>query len=532
MGDKMRQELLMLQENNQKDSLLTNDSLATSLCNYFDEHGTANERMLAHYLLARTYADMKQSPRALDEFHHAAELADTTNTDCDYKTLARIFGQMGDLLYAHQLPRNALNAYQTAYHYSLKAGETNVAPYFYAQQNNCYYDLSMRDSSEYIMRNAIRMLNACGDTLAANSYKGPLSYILVQKKDYDNAKEYLNDYEYHSFINEGTIQQSDNWKLLYIYKAYYFQHTHQCDSALYYYYKTIHTSQSPNNITLGLLGIYQTYNMLQQHDSVSKYAVLYAQKNDETFRKSNAATLMSMHHLYNYHRFETLAEQKTREAYQAIQKNRLLLLCLIILIITAILTLIIFHNYQKLKQQKLYAQYSSAIHNYISTKRELEHLQKQNIINEHLVKQTKEDLKYFQKTIAETRQRFTDIDKWGLEDMLAKTDIIELLKKKGIKGLPATEKELHEMRRIFHLCLPGFKEALSEQYHELTIKELNICMLIKLHFAPSQISSLTHMSSSAISNLRKRLLKKMFNIEGGAGVFDEKIRQISCQTGL
>ena len=48
-GEWMRRELAGLQARNQADSLLTDDSLALALCDYFDRHGTANEKMLAHY---------------------------------------------------------------------------------------------------------------------------------------------------------------------------------------------------------------------------------------------------------------------------------------------------------------------------------------------------------------------------------------------------------------------------------------------------------------------------------------------------
>ncbi len=94
----MREELSSLQQRNQSDFPMTDDSLAAALCSYFDRHGTSNERLMAHYLLARTYADLGQASHALDEYHRAAEQADTAEADCDYKTLARVFGQMGDVL--------------------------------------------------------------------------------------------------------------------------------------------------------------------------------------------------------------------------------------------------------------------------------------------------------------------------------------------------------------------------------------------------------------------------------------------------
>jgi len=39
----------------QDDNVMTNDSLAIGLCRQIEGDGTPNERILAHYILARTY---------------------------------------------------------------------------------------------------------------------------------------------------------------------------------------------------------------------------------------------------------------------------------------------------------------------------------------------------------------------------------------------------------------------------------------------------------------------------------------------
>ena len=80
-------------QQNQEDSLMTNDTLAIGLCDYFDGRGTPNERMLAHYILARTYVDMNEIPQALEELQKAEASADTTAADCDQRLLARVHRQ-------------------------------------------------------------------------------------------------------------------------------------------------------------------------------------------------------------------------------------------------------------------------------------------------------------------------------------------------------------------------------------------------------------------------------------------------------
>ena len=93
-SERMQQQLAALQAMNQADSILTNDSLAQALANWFDRHGTPNEQMEAQYLLGRTHADRGEAPAALTAYHEAIDRADTTATDCDYRQLSRVYAQM------------------------------------------------------------------------------------------------------------------------------------------------------------------------------------------------------------------------------------------------------------------------------------------------------------------------------------------------------------------------------------------------------------------------------------------------------
>ena len=157
-GEQMRRDLAALQEKNLADSLLIDSTLALRLADYFDNHGTQAERLEAHYLLARTWTDLGQGPRALDAFHTAVEQADTTRLDslsCHW--LSRINGLMAELLYNHQLPYNALEVYDNAYHYAVCCGEQLYATTVYSQKYKCYYDLNQPDSAETIMENVTKM---------------------------------------------------------------------------------------------------------------------------------------------------------------------------------------------------------------------------------------------------------------------------------------------------------------------------------------------------------------------------------------
>ena len=85
-SSRMRLALIKAKAQNKLGMRLQKDTIAM-LARYYDGHGLANERMLADYITGCMYMDNDDTPKALHYFHSAAEKADTTVNDCDYKTL-------------------------------------------------------------------------------------------------------------------------------------------------------------------------------------------------------------------------------------------------------------------------------------------------------------------------------------------------------------------------------------------------------------------------------------------------------------
>ena len=75
---------------------------------FFDDHGTPNDRLLAHYLLGRAYYEAGEAPMALECYQKAAECADTLSKDCDYKQLCRVYAQMAKLFFNQGLYKEQL----------------------------------------------------------------------------------------------------------------------------------------------------------------------------------------------------------------------------------------------------------------------------------------------------------------------------------------------------------------------------------------------------------------------------------------
>ena len=117
---------------------ITSDSLLKEATAYFDRHGTPNECLRAHYLLGCAYRDMGESPRAIETWHDAVNCADTTATDCDYKTLGKAYSQMANLFYSQLLLSDAVDARKKAYHFTILSKDTLVAIHEYKMMASPY----------------------------------------------------------------------------------------------------------------------------------------------------------------------------------------------------------------------------------------------------------------------------------------------------------------------------------------------------------------------------------------------------------
>ena len=77
-SSQMHEALMQAKAQNENFEPFTSDSTMLRVVDYYDSHGTANEQMLAHYLLGCVYRDLGDAPRALECYHDAVSKADTT----------------------------------------------------------------------------------------------------------------------------------------------------------------------------------------------------------------------------------------------------------------------------------------------------------------------------------------------------------------------------------------------------------------------------------------------------------------------
>ena len=203
-ADRMCVELLRGKAMNKAFVDFTTDSTMLQVVRYFDRHGDANQRMLAHYVLGCAYRDMGSAPRALEQYQQAAAQADTTSASCDLSTLMRVHSQMLDLYTLLRLHDREIEEASEAENLCWKLGDTLSAMLF--KQQPLHYLFYKGDFEECIKKtlSLYRQYLTLGETDRAALLCNLLIKCYLETEDYQKAKHYLDIYASCSYFKTDT----------------------------------------------------------------------------------------------------------------------------------------------------------------------------------------------------------------------------------------------------------------------------------------------------------------------------------------
>ena len=313
----MLQQLEQLEATNRTGEPLLNDSLAEDIVDYFDRHGSSNERMRSRYMLGRTYFFMEELPRALEIYNKAADCADTTAADCNYKVLSRIHAQKAVIFNMQIQPRSQLSELRLAEYYAWKGRDTLQAIECYAQQGDAYEILHIPDSNIIVKERASKMYKGVGENERASLVLGTTILPLLDKKEVNKAKDYLYYYETSSGCFDENLNIEKGREIYYYVKGKYWLTVNNLDSAEFMFRKELRNGKDLNNQIAGCKGLQEVFEQKKIPDSIAKYANLGYILNDSAYSLSEMQNIQKLQASYNYNHKKLLAEQKTREAERA-----------------------------------------------------------------------------------------------------------------------------------------------------------------------------------------------------------------------
>ena len=269
----MLQQLVELERQNVADSVMTNDSLAEALVDYFDRHGSANERLRAHYILGRTYADLGEAPAAISAYLDAADCADTTAADCDFAKLSRVYGQMADVFYRQNLMDDYISACDKAIEFAWIDKDTLQAFRETAMKVAGYNRLMQYDRVIDVFDEVFdQIIEKYGSSFAAQYALMPVN-ALLEEKEFDKAKFYLDLDESESGYFDSLKNIEKGREIYYYYRGRYMLGMQKYDSAKYYFQKELLYGTDVENQCMASHALSLMYSELGRLDSAAKYAI-------------------------------------------------------------------------------------------------------------------------------------------------------------------------------------------------------------------------------------------------------------------
>ena len=522
-AQKMRYELLRHKAMNKACITFTSDSVMKEVVDYYDHHGSANERMLANYVLGCVYRDLHEAPMALEYYNKATEQADTTAADCDYGTLYRVYSQMGFLFSKQYLPYQLLDAFGKAEKYAYLAKDTLNAIINYQNRENAYSYLGNKDSVIAINLHAATMFKQIGNNYAAAIAFGCNYNYYVEKEDTLNALKTFK--AYFSTGYEGNSEYEDSKAYVLCQKGTYYMFTAQLDSAYNNLQQSLRLCKSYSIKAATTKALAQYYAKVNQPAMAMKYALQSSEYNDSDLIEARKTQLQQVQAMYDYSRNQEVAKRAEQKAKRSMQMNYMIVLACIMLFL---LLSYIYRKQLALKKKKIAV--SKLL--YEDSLLKLKRLQdeKAKLVSENdnkLVQIITEK----EKTINKLKAEINDIqEKYSLSSMsdveLALMDSSIYKKIKFIEVHPKknmSEEDWKELADTVEKAIPNFIPRLK---NKLSDKDYQICLLIRLGFSTSLIARLLNLSDAAISKSRKTMLKKLCGKVGKPKEFDEYVLHI------
>ena len=522
-AQKMRYELLRHKAMNKAYISFTSDSIMKEVVDYYDRHGSANERMLANYVLGCVYRDMHEVPLALEYYNKATEQADTTAADCDYGTLYRVYSQMGFLFSKQYLPYQLLDAFDKAEKYAYLAKDTLNAIINYQNKGDAYDYLGKKDSVVAINLRSANMFKRIGDNYNAAIALGCNYSYYIEKQDSVNAKKAFE--AYFSTGYEGNSNYGDAKAFLLCEKGTYYMFVSRLDSAFSCLNQSLKLSKSYSNKAAATKVLAQYYARVNKPVLAMKYALKSSEYNDSDLLAVRESQLQQIQAMYNYGRNQEIA----RKAELKAERITMLVYVLIAggVVIFLLLTYLYLKQLKKKKEKILVTKhlYDDSL---LKLRQKQEELELLRTVNDRkiadVIKEKEQTINKLEDDLKDIRDKYSNSSLSDVDILLKESSIY-----KRIKYLELHPKEIMrendwiELEETIEQLIPSFIPLLKNR---LNVIAYRICLLVKLEISTSSIAILLGLSSSAISKYRKVMLEKLCGRSGKPKDFDEYIRQI------
>lgn len=484
------------------------DSLIMIATNYYEKHNDLLPLALSYYYAGRVYSEMHDALQAQQYYLKALALGESLNLP---ELLIKINNNLGTLYSYQDIYEMALPLYKKTLSFLEKTNDSTNISFALRNIARVYTETQKLDSAIYYYQQAIKMAT-------------PQSLFSLQN---DLGSLYLKTGRYKEAYNniQAAIQSCNDPKIshsLYLSLGEYYYKTTQYDSAQYYLNYSL---QSP--ITYTQAGSLYFLALIEKEKldfkSYLKFWEQYEQLRDSIDHDSHFENIRIAQSMFNYQR---IADEKNK--YEQEATRRMIIIYQILIIITALSIISFFFFKREQQKKKRLLDLKEKLY-----KQSLEYLEE----NKKKIALLEQELSSGQETIGDVKRQLFETKKLMLEmenrQISLKHDTMHLVEQDLRKStlytkLHQTEEKMSdsEWSELFLLVdatYPNFKKGLLELCSRISLEELRICYLVKIEIPVKRIAILMNITSSGVSQCRRRLYKKLTKEAENAEKFDSFI---------
>ena len=542
IGDRslsMRQRMHLASAQNKLYKPMPSDSAFQEVVDYYDRHGSANDRMQAHYLLGCIYRDRKEAPKAIRCYQQAIECADTVREDFNSRMMVIVYAQMAELYQKQHLYDQSLEMSRRQKHFCEQASDSimNIRCDEYRIGTE-YMQKKYQKVADGLLQIRQRYLSAGSPYLAARCLFTCI-FANAKLEKWNKVDSLLGIYDAEdSLVNKDKEVVSGN-VLYYYVKGRVLLNRHQPDSAFHFFRKLRKDASNWNQRQALYKGLSLYFEQTGRKDSALIYSRYHAAAVDSDYSESSSRELQHIQAMYDYESQQKQSLLAKEELRKQKHKSRLIGFVLLSLIISAV---VVWHFYrlrvqkqlllnekkrEKLEREllemekdlqkniksfsELKTDYEQLLLSYRSETERTAHERHKVLSQIEDYQKKMEELKWTiskQNSLIVTSQKEQSaLDDYKRKNLNDEQLIITLKSKARSRRLPSA-KEWEELQTLVTQLYPSFISQLQENVHSLSDTELYVCLLVRVKFSPSAIAVLTSREKSSISNIRRRIYEK------------------------
>ena len=489
----------------------TSDSLIKIAATYFEKSNDKHKASLSYYYMGRVNTDLHDAVKAQEFYLKALEIGEKTK---DYHLLAKICNNLGTLYNYQDIYDLALPMQKKALYYINMEQKQDTVNMSYILRNTArtFTLMNLEDSAVIYHKQALKYSRPYN----ISSILVDLGNIYIYKNEYVEAKKYI-DLAQNSTTILKTLYP------IYLSKGKLLSAMGQLDSAKYY---LTQCSQSSNIYTQAGSLYHLAQVALKENDlnNYVKYTETYSTLRDSITKHSHFENIRIAQSMFNYQR---IAKEKDQFEKKAAQRMIFIYQVIIIFFLTIAIFIFIFKR-EKIKKKRLTELKEEQ---YKRSQQYIENNNKQIFQLTETLHSKQEEMSEVERQLYEARKLMLEMEnrqifeKQGTILLLEKdfhnsSIYIRIHREDDIQLSPSEWEELHQ---LIDATYPDFTNRLIRLYPQISIEEIHICYLVKMQLSIKKIAFIMHITSSGVSQCRRRLYKKFTGEPQNTEKFDRFI---------